>query len=523
MSDDADAHASAYRKLYDLLHQQVEHFEAGAVQIPYLVRIALDPHVIHGGTALTIIAHLVHGPDAFADGFRLSDGLRTRFGFFELPEPSEEFARYEFWKACCDSADRHVPSLLHAAETGSDDVRRTAPYLLAALRVDRHWILPSLQALFARERVDDVRAVLAFAIGMIAPMHHETEEFLLKVIETDRSHLVRLVSAMVFAWTWQYATDRVLQELLEGLCAASGAAGTEVGGFPPAPGDLRAEYARLPFGDDGLPGDLGHILARVEGRSTFRALYPLFRALKTDGVSLLGIVRGILAIGLRESTDSDTNAYRSRAAKAALFYADSVWQMPQATELVAKRGMPSRRDEFGRSIGLSLASHDEGHRAFHLGVALGRQDRVEQALEQFRKAAALRPHHLLSVLNVLWGLRTLQRNREGLVEAERALTVFAQSVELQYYHAQFLLSAGQAASAYEACSRGFAIQDAAVLYRARACAHVRLERPEQAMGDLRVYLAQNPQNAEDIARDEEFASLRERKDFQLLVNPRSAR
>ncbi|WP_394827300.1 TPR end-of-group domain-containing protein [Pendulispora albinea] len=524
-AEETKVREAALEQLEVMLYHEGERFPATPRAIPFLFDLALAPGTPARARILKMVMHFVGGACNFRDGLSLADGQRTIFAGKERdPQTPKEAQAVHIWRTCYNATRVFVPRVQELAFNGAEDVRVAASLLLGCYRTERRDIVPHLQDCFEHENIARVRAAQTFALGMLTHLNLDSAEFLVFIAKNDPAPLVRVVSSMVLAHAGAEAQKHtIVDALIEGLALCHGWLGIE--------------YRRLPFGTEGLCGDIGRTLTRLPNQQTRSALPFLLDIFEhTEDAALIGVVRGILHAALGECAESPADARRIRACKAALLYNESVWQTAAITRLLEEWGLPSDRDAFGASIALSPESLAEGLHAFREGVDHASAEQYEQALSNFQRAAALLPHKRNVACNVVWNLKVLGRTAEGLAEVERALAVFDRSAHLHFEHGHLLVQKNEFVEGVDACTRGLQLDAADARTRElsreateltpyghyiRASAYARMGNPDKAVDDLRMAATLNRDFVNAMSDDVDFESLRSRADFQTLLSTAS--
>ncbi len=283
----------AFEMLRDNIWNRGAVFEATAYAVPFLIQLLEHPGVEDKGRLLVFLAQLSTGDSPL-------DVLRAA-GLLNLDEADPDVrlrvAMERNWARVTRRAVRRGMSVYqHNLESLEPDDRTAAAYLLACFHQESARLAPQLIRRLGFERHPLAQASLVLALGILDIGNSGHLGILSSIQAGDLHPLVRLAAAMVLARTLREQTpDSVLETLVDGLSS-----------YDP---ELPALYARLPWADSHLFGDLSLVLCYLGQRRAHLILPDMLGALqRVDPVSAVNVAYALLYLAFGPDAAIDPRA-----------------------------------------------------------------------------------------------------------------------------------------------------------------------------------------------------------------------
>jgi tetratricopeptide (TPR) repeat protein len=561
----------AFHALYGNIFHQGTRYAATPHAIPFLVELVSQPAPKSTAELLGLIVHCVAGYFSVSYGPAHTTGPVWGGG----SPPMSDYGEDDKIRAACeDAAAPVIPAALRLLHDREPDVRASAAWLLAALRKfsTTNELVPRLADRLAAEPEAQVRAMRVFAIGHLAPLGDDQE---LSRAFDDASPLVRTLAAMLWACRARTSTPpRVVETLLASLTGAE-AIDDEYTSLPFAPeglaGDLGSVLGALGPGPlaSALPA-LTAKLGTVEGFEAVgllhgalgaafgearvtdaRLLTPPQRTLletlaKNQAFWSIGNAMNVLLdhglpsmreqmaefLGIQVETDPVETLRISarsfgafgpeRALAAWLEVLTAAPNDPEATAAAGSLLVATEKYEQG----LALLDHAiaagaaSGEVLFQRGSALFQLGRLEDAVAAFEAAqprldgesAGLAHRNRIAIL------QRLGRTAEALVLEEELGSPDESDAEAWLHRGLAQVKAGRYDDCIASIRRVIAVDpaDATAQYTI-ACAYCLRGDVASALASIKAAIDANPDYADAIAADTDFASIKDDPRFRALV------
>jgi hypothetical protein len=360
---DAEERRKALHALYGNIFHQGSRYEASAVAVPFLARLAADPALPGRADVLALLDALAVGYDEghLPDGVDVA-GWRREIAEFAAQDREELLAGYDAWVAAApDEGERAVREMRRAtfdfelhlsagqaelraydavrgeladlsALLGDPDpaVRAVTAHLLAWFPEEAARTLPGLLRLADEETEPAVRATAIVAAGLLADSAHADR---LRTHLTAREPVVRWAAATALARLGHGGDRAVLAEL-----AATAAA-------PPEPGP-----PGLPFLDGDLRGYAALTLTRLADRFPDEALDAVTDGLAaTSGPGSFAVTEAALRLAFgperpeRLPAHAELDARRQRLIRVLADLGEDTWRWGNFLAILRGWGLPTDR------------------------------------------------------------------------------------------------------------------------------------------------------------------------------------
>jgi tetratricopeptide (TPR) repeat protein len=555
---DPDVRDEAFHAAYGNIFHQGTRYTATPKAIPFLVELAAQPAPRSLVQLLGLVTHCVAG--------YLSPTTRTRQPMTDYGETTE------LLEACAVAAEPAVPVCLRLLDHSDADVRAGACWLLAALPrfADRYEVTPRLRDRLSRDPSPRVRAMIVFALGRLLPASDTTT--LASVARDDRNQLVRLLAVMACVNRDQAAPDLV-SRLVEWLSdeelderylslpfqshALAGDVGALLARLPPPmfasalPGMIALLRTASDFGIEGV------LMAAIAGTFGDQPPPPTPTAAQRELLEALahnqgfwsnGNALGVLQdanipsrredvaayLGITVTTDPIEAArigarmFKNFGAQKALEEWNKVLALaPDDCEALCNVGICTREIEGSSEESLEMLQRGVagtvrdnkllGRAWFEIAIARVHESNADAALDAFERAEKL-----------LRGGQAEQA-RQNRVAMLQSLGRFADALKIQesfelessddYYH---LGLAQVKAGKYPECIGTLRHvldehPDHALAHYTIACAYALSGNADAALSSIQEAITADPDLAESIASDTDFASLQDDPRFGALV------
>ena len=413
--------------LSNVVHQGTR-YEASPHVVPFLLELLAAPAAREPSGLMGLLVALVGAEFAPGNGPALCDGARVVRWGLEEPVPRKLGAELRPWLACYRAAEPGLPTFQRWLTQGKPPERMAAGHLLGLFQPRAASVVPALEAQLRVEPEAPVRAVLAFSLSQLQPHKASPSALLTQLVDQDPSAMVRLVAAL-----------GLLQQRASPLPAGASAA---VDAALPHPAAITG-YEKLPWGSEGLVGDVGRVLSRLPPEALAPYVPGLLQALPlAQGFGHLGVGTALLraafgpALDLPEDAESDRapGAPRPTRDLAALtplqrqvLYAfverGPLWQVGNLMVEFDRYQLPSFREELALALGIPLDPNDPATLLTQCRDLLETFQDPEQALAVAMRAQELAPDSAEAAT-------LLGRVQLELGEEDEALASLSRAVEL---------------------------------------------------------------------------------------------
>ncbi|OKJ73610.1 hypothetical protein AMK31_32535 [Streptomyces sp. TSRI0107] len=394
---DAEVRGKALHALYGNIFHQGSRYEASAVAVPFLARLAADSALPGRADVVGLLAALAVGYDEahLPDGVDVA-GWRREIAEFAAQDREELLAGYDAWVAAApDEGERAVREMRRAtfdfelhlsagqAELRAYDavrgelaglaallddpdpaVRAATAHLLAWFPEEAAHTLPGLLRLAGEEREPAVRATAIVAAGLIANADTDTGTDADADADTntdadaetaDTAHADRLRTHLAARETvvrWAAAT--ALARLGHGGDPAVLAELAATAAAPPEPGP-----PGVPFHDGDLRGYAASTLTRLADRFPDEALDAVTDGLAaTSGPGSFAVTQAALHMAFgperpdRLPAHAELDARRQRLIRVLADLGEDTWRWGNFLAILRGWGLPTDRQELRAYAGM---------------------------------------------------------------------------------------------------------------------------------------------------------------------------